>query len=155
MKQLSNYLITITLLIVVFSTIFIGCNNTGTPNNSQIQYLDVYNNIIKGNCGIQDCHDSSFEPNFLTAQSTYYTTVMHPSIKNAKEGGFEIRVVPNDTASSLLYERLTNCCFVDTHDQMPLLLDELEPQQLDSISDWIMAGAPDIYGNFPYKNKEK
>ena len=113
-------------------------------------YLDIYNNIIQPNCAVPACHDGSFEPNFSSAQSTYYTTVMHPVLKNSWDSNFEYRIAPNDTAKSLLLERITNCCFLDVNDRMPVLMEPLTSEQIDSIALWIMIGAPNWNGEFTY-----
>lgn len=113
-------------------------------------FLDLYSNVFAGNCALPACHDGSFEPNFTSAQSMYYTTVLHPVIKSSMDSAFAYRVVPYDTAASVLMERITNCCFVNENDRMPVLMDPLSDDQIDSISVWILAGAPDWRGEFPY-----
>lgn len=116
-------------------------------------FVDLHQNVILGNCALPACHDGSFEPNFTTIQSSYYTLVFHPVKKNSPLGIFEYRVVPGDTARSVLYQRITDCCFVDDGDKMPLLGLELSQGQIDSIGLWISEGAPDWNGGFPWKQR--
>jgi hypothetical protein len=114
-------------------------------------YTAIYNNIFETNCFVAACHDGNFEPNFTTPQSAYYTTVMHDILKNSWDEEFKYRIVPYDTAKSLLLERITNCCFLDENDRMPVLMTPLSKGQIDSIEYWIMVGAPNWNGEFSYE----
>lgn len=114
-------------------------------------FLQVYHQIIEVSCMLGGCHDGSFEPNYLSPQDFYFTTVYHPVIKNSEDGRFMYRVVPYDTANSVLYERITNCCFIDQNDLMPILMEPLTPEEINLISRWIMEGAPNWNGEFPWK----
>lgn len=141
----SNIVIFLGLILLVFTA------HKGKSTKQESVYLDVYMNIFEPSCALSACHDGSFEPNFSTAQSAYYTLVLHDLIKNSPEGSFNHRVVPGDTTNSLLYERITNCCFVDDLDKMPLLNESLSKEEVAKIGEWIMLGAPDWKGDFPYK----
>lgn len=134
-----------------------GDNNTvvnstdNEPEGSIDSFMPIYFNIISTHCDVPACHDGNFEPNFSTLQSAYYTTVYHSVIKNTFDGEFDFRIQPYDTSRSLLIERLTNCCFSDVNDEMPLLGQKLQQTQVDSIATWILSGAPDWRGKFPWK----
>jgi hypothetical protein len=97
------------------------------------------------------CHDGSFEPDFRTVESAYNTLVYHTIIKNNLAEDFTYRVVPGDTALSVLHERLTNCCFVNTNDRMPQdnIGNALPEADLDAVTAWILEGAKDITGAIP------
>lgn len=129
-------------------------NKKPIPLSKETVYLNIYMNIFEPSCALSACHDGSFEPNFSTAQSAYYTLVNHGIVKNATSGDFNYRVVPGDTAQSLLYERITNCCFVDDLDKMPLLNMELKEADIEKIAQWILMGAPDWKGEFPYMSEK-
>ena len=122
-----------------------GMRQEMQENYSAIEGL--HQDIFSVSCAIPACHDGSFEPDFRTVQSSYWTLVYHPITKNNKAGDFKYRVIPFDTAQSVLYERITNCCFVNENDRMPFTVGIPLPQKhIDAISDWIMEGAPDPIG---------
>jgi hypothetical protein len=120
-------------------------------------FVCLQKNIFQLRCANPGCHDGNFEPDFRTLQSTYNTLVYHPIIKNNATNDFQFRVIPYDTAGSVLYERLTNCCFVNTNDRMPQdnIGVPLSPEDINNIATWIMNGAPDNFGKInSYPNKE-
>jgi hypothetical protein len=84
-------------------------------------------------------------------QSAYNTLVYHTIIKNNLAEDFTYRVVPGDTGLSVLHERLTNCCFVNTNDRMPQdnIGNALPETDLDAVAAWILEGAKDITGAIP------
>lgn len=108
----------------------------------------IQKNIFETRCAAPGCHDGNFEPDFRTIESSYATLVYHPIVKNNQDSSFRYRVVPNDTANSVLHERITNCCFVGVNDRMPQdnIGVPLEQNYIDAIAAWIMAGAPDMMG---------
>jgi len=155
MKHLSKYII-IATIIGLFAVP--ACNSVKSASKVQLDpvaggelFMGIYTNIFETNCFIPACHDGDFEPNFTTPQSTYYTIVMHDVIKNSYKNEFQYRIAPYDTAGSLLYERITNCCFIDKNDRMPVLMQPLTQGQIDSIAYWIMVGAPNWDGEFTYE----
>lgn len=105
-------------------------------------------NIFETRCAAPGCHDGNFEPDFRTVESSFATLVYHPIVKNNLDSTFTYRVVPYDTANSVLHERITNCCFVGINDRMPQdnIGVPLEQNYIDAISAWILAGAPDMMG---------
>lgn len=162
------------LLLVLFAG-FGACNkNNELPPNpyEDVDYLTpptpvdtlqtntivwLHKNILETRCAAPGCHDGNFEPDFRTIESSFATLVYHPIVKNNQDSTFTYRVVPYDTASSVLYERITNCCFAGTNDRMPQdnIGVPLEQQYVDAISAWIMAGAPDMMGEVrPMPNKK-
>lgn len=123
------------------------------PNNNQakVGFVDIYNDIFFPSCALSNCHDGSFEPNFTTLQSAYYTIVKQYAIKNTESVKYGFRVDPYNSDNSLLVKRLTNCCMNNLNDRMPLLMPPLSQGKIDSIKIWIDSGAPDAFGNFPYQ----
>lgn len=109
-------------------------------------FLGLHKYIFSTTCAVPGCHDGSFEPDFRTVHSAYNTLVYAPVIKNDAEGSFTFRVVPGDTSLSWLYERII------TDDpvlgRMPLY-DTLYPEEREKIAEWILDGAPDVFGNSP------
>ena len=93
-----------------------------TPNPdtlNSITLAGLHRNLFVTKCAVPGCHDGNFEPDFRTVQSSYSTLVYAPIIKNNDANEFTYRVIPYDTANSVLYERITNCCFVNADDRMP------------------------------------
>lgn len=127
------------------------------------KFLEIYSTILNKSCALGGCHDGSFEPNFTSIMSSYNTLVFHPVVKNNREEQFKYRVKPFDPANSILFERITNCCFVDEDDRMPFYdKDGLTTKEIALIKGWIQEGAPDIYGrqvnkvvSTPYPTKIK
>ena len=118
---------------------------------SNTSFVKLHRDILEPSCNIMGCHDGSFEPDFRTVTSSYNTLVYYPVIKNNLDQEFEYRVVPGDTAFSVLHERLTNCCFVNQNDRMPQdnIGNSLANEDLDKIANWIIYGAKDITGSIP------
>ena len=128
-----------------------GNTNLVIDTVSSTSFVKLHRDIIGPSCNVMGCHDGSFEPDFRTVQSTYNTLVYHTVIKNNFAEDFTYRVVPGDTALSVLHERLTNCCFVNTNDRMPQdnIGNALPEADLNTITDWILDGAKDITGAIP------
>ncbi len=107
--------------------------------------LGLHKFIFSQSCAVPGCHDGSFEPDYRTVQSSYSSLVFHPVIKNTQDGRFKVRVKPFSVAESWLHHRVT------TQDQvlgrMPLYDNPLTAGQVKAIEDWILAGAPDMFGH--------
>jgi len=118
---------------------------------SATSFVKLHRDVLGPSCNVMGCHDGSFEPDFRTVQSSYNTLVYHPILKNNLAETFTYRVVPGDTANSVLHERLTNCCFVNTNDRMPQdnIGNSLPQEELDNVANWILDGAKDITGAIP------
>jgi hypothetical protein len=83
--------------------------------------------------------------------------VYQPIIKNNAAEDFTFRVIPFDTTNSVLYERITNCCFVNQDDRMPQdnIGTGLDEELIDRIGGWIMDGAKDFTSSVvSYPNTE-
>jgi hypothetical protein len=120
---------------------------------SSTSFVKLHRDVLGPSCNVMGCHDGSFEPDFRTVQSAYNTLVYHTIIKNNLAEDFTYRVVPGDTGLSVLHERLTNCCFVNTNDRMPQdnIGNALPEADLDAVAAWILEGAKDITGAIPNK----
>jgi len=118
---------------------------------SATSFVKLHRDVLRPSCNVMGCHDGSFEPDFRTVQSSYNTLVYHPILKNNLDETFTYRVVPGDTANSVLHERLTNCCFVNTNDRMPQdnIGNSLAQEDLDKVANWILDDAKDITGVIP------
>ena len=118
---------------------------------SPTSFVKLHRDVLGPSCNVMGCHDGSFEPDFRTVQSAYNTLVYHTIIKNNLAEDFTYRVVPGDTALSVLHERLTNCCFVNTNDRMPQdnIGNTLPENNLNTVTAWILDGAKDITGVTP------
>jgi len=153
---------------IILSILLVNCTEDDLPINpydgidygdtilvidtvSPYSFVKVHRDILSPSCNVMGCHDGSFEPDFRTVESSYNTLVYHPIIKNNLEEDFTYRVVSNDTSNSVLHERLTNCCFVNTNDRMPQdnIGNSLNQEDLDLITNWILTGAKDITGAIP------
>ena len=118
---------------------------------SSTSFVKLHRDVLGPSCNVMGCHDGSFEPDFRTVQSSYNTLVYHTILKNNLDETFTYRVVPGDTANSVLHERLTNCCFVNTNDRMPQdnIGNSLPQEDLDKVANWILDDAKDITGSIP------
>lgn len=111
----------------------------------------VHTKLLLSKCALPGCHVGNFEPDFRTPQSSYSTLVYAPIVKNNAAGDFKFRVIPFDTMHSVLYERITNCCFVNINDRMPQdnIGTALPDSSINLVAQWIMHGARDMFGNIP------
>jgi len=117
----------------------------------------VHKKVFSVSCALPGCHDGHFEPDFRTPQSSFSTLAYASIIKNNTAGSFKYRVIPFDTTHSVLYERITNCCYVTQNDRMPQdnIGVPLPDSSINLIASWIMHGARDMFGNVPrLPNKE-
>ena len=107
----------------------------------------IHRDIVFPKCAKPGCHDGHFEPDFRTVESTYSTLVYAVIKKNNGAKSFRYRVVPDSSAKSVFYERLNNCCFVNTNDRMPQdnIGQALPDDDLLRIKTWIDEGAKDIF----------
>ena len=127
------------------------------PNPDPNSLVGIHATILQPKCAVPGCHDGNFEPDFRTPQSTYSTLVYHPVKKNDSAESFTFRVVPYKPLESVLYERITNCCFVNQNDRMPQdnIGVPLPGGDVQAIKNWISSGAKDMFGNVPtYPNFE-
>lgn len=127
-------------------------DTTHTPVDlGRCSLADIHHRILGPRCALPGCHVGNFEPDFRTPMSSYATLVYHPIIKNNAANSFKYRVIPYDTTRSLLFERITNCCFVNVNDRMPQdnIGQPLPAQDIADIATWIINGARDLFGNLP------
>lgn len=117
---------------------------TPAPNS----LVGIHTNILHPKCAVPGCHDGVFEPDFRTPQSSFATLVFHPIVKNNIAETFSTRVIPYNATQSVLYERITNCCFVNQDDRMPQdnIGTALPDTDIDAIKNWIDGGAKDMFG---------
>ena len=123
-----------------------------TPNPDTLNAITLaglHRNLFVTKCAVPGCHDGNFEPDFRTVQSTFSTLVYAPIIKNNDDNEFTYRVVPFDTAKSVLHERITNCCFVNVDDRMPQdnIGTGLPQEDIDKVAQWILNGARNSSGD--------
>lgn len=109
----------------------------------------VHKKVLATECALPGCHVGNFEPDFRTPQSSFATMVYAPISKNNAANSFRFRVIPFDTAGSVLHERITNCCFVNNNDRMPQddIGVPLPDSSISLITKWILHGAKDMFGN--------
>ncbi len=166
MIRLSKYQCSVLAILVGALLAFYSCNlKTEIPPNpyddidyptppSLIDTLDpnsivaIHRDILHPRCAVPGCHDGNFEPDFRTVQSASSTLVYARIKKNNADSTFTFRVIPYDTAQSVLHERLSNCCFVNTNDRMPQdnIGVPLETEYITRIENWILNGAQNMFG---------
>jgi len=143
-------------LLIPFANVDYGSVPVITPPDPN-SLVGIHTNILKPKCAVPGCHDGNFEPDYRTPQSSYSTLVYHPVKKNDSAQSFVFRVVPYKPLESVLYERITNCCFVNQDDRMPQdnIGVPLPASDILAIKNWISDGAKDMFGNVPsYPNFE-
>ncbi|MDZ4821965.1 MAG: hypothetical protein SH856_00725 [Flavobacteriales bacterium] len=110
----------------------------------------LHEKIFRPTCANSGCHDGTFEPEFRSISSSYNSLVNHPVIANTPGLDFEYRVTPFNASTSFIHERLTTEV-ENTSGQMPLESnddwDQNSAMYIQKITDWINAGAKDLYGN--------
>jgi len=120
-----------------------------TDSVSPASLVGIHRNILSLKCAVPGCHDGNFEPDFRTIQSSYQTMVYVPISKNNLAETFQFRVVPFEKEQSVLFERITNCCFVNENDRMPQdnIGTALPDEDIANVGAWISNGARDLNGN--------
>ncbi|MFM2047517.1 MAG: hypothetical protein RI955_63 [Bacteroidota bacterium] len=127
-----------------YSAIKYPTNITAVTIDSN-SFVGIHKYIFAAKCAMPGCHDGAFEPDFRTVQSAYNTLVLQPVKKNNTAQNFVYRVKPYDATLSWLHERiLTNDSVLG---RMPLYDNMLAASQIQKITNWINAGAPDVFGN--------
>ena len=133
-------------------------------NESEISALHY--NVFMPYCANSGCHDGNFEPDFRTVESSYSTLVYQPVVKNNDNQTYEYRVVPGNSAQSILYARLLSyengvSVFDNNSQVMPMDADivydpnknhpwhERKSEMIAEIKQWIDDGAKDMFGNEP------
>ena len=129
-------------------------SNAITADSLTITYL--HQKVLSTRCALNGCHEGHFEPDFRTPMSAFASLVFAPITKNDTARRYKFRVIPNDTTRSVLYQRITNCCFVNTNDRMPQdnIGVPLPDSSIHMVARWIMNGARDMYGNIPTRPDE-
>lgn len=129
-----------------------GGSTTPTPPDPN-SIVGIHANILQTRCAKSGCHDGNFEPDFRTVESSYATLAYHRIKKNSLDSAYTFRVVPYDTAKSVLIARLTRCNFASTSgcDRMPqdIIGVPLQQNLINNIVNWIQGGAKDMFGNVP------
>lgn len=133
-------------------------DNDNPSDTAQAVYLEptsiegLHQNIFKPTCANSACHDGTFEPDFRTIESTYYSLVYHDIIKQNPSNILDYRVLPGNANESMVIERLT----VDLGGNsgiMPLVVDpnsdwnDRKASYIQNVRDWINDGAKDVFGN--------
>ena len=128
--------------------------NTIAADSLTITYL--HQKVLSTRCALNGCHDGHFEPDYRTPMSAFASLVYAPIIKNNTANQYKFRVIPYDTTNSVLYQRITNCCFVNTNDRMPQdnIGVPLPDSSIHMVARWIMNGARDISGHVPTRPDE-
>lgn len=132
-------------------------NATTGPNTLQnipdTNFAWLHERIFRPTCANSGCHDGTFEPEFRTIAGAYNSLVNHPVIANNPSNSFTYRVVPGNAQMSWLHERMTTDV-ENTSGMMPLYPADTTPDwianksfYIQKITDWINAGAKDMYGN--------
>ena len=136
-----------------FDKIDYGTDVTANDTLNPTSITGLHRNVFLPKCAVPGCHDGHFEPDFRSVQSSYSTLVYAPIVKNNDAGEFTYRVVPGDTALSVLHERVTNCCFVNADDRMPQdnIGTGLPQTDINNISSWILNGAQAANGSNPVR----
>lgn len=129
-------------------------NEDSTTNTIQLDPRSIeglHAKIFAPTCANSGCHDGTFEPDFRTVKSTYYTLVYHDIIKQNPSNILTYRVEPGNANQSAIIERLT----VDIGGNsgiMPLVVEpgsdwnDSSQIYIQYIKDWINDGAKDIFG---------
>lgn len=148
------------IIILAALSWFASCKKEDVPPNpyDNIDYTDstpqaepdpnsiagLHKNIFFPRCANPGCHDGTFEPDFRTIESSYYTLVYQPVNKVTLDSAkiFSYRAIPGNTADSWLVERLVT----STTEYMPSNSVRLSQTDIDHVKSWINAGCPDQNG---------
>lgn len=137
-------------------------DTTALQDLDPTSFAGLHKNIFKPTCANSGCHDGTFEPDFRTIESSYNTLVYHSVIKNTATNSYQYRVKPGSINESIMWLRLTEDidgisgimpldAFYDPESQW----NANKSEHLANITDWIMNGALDIFGNPPSLNNQQ
>ncbi len=137
-------------------------DSTLIDNIDPASFVGLHQNIFKPTCANSGCHDGTFEPDFRTIESAYNTLVLHPIVKNDPTGAYTFRVKPGSLSESILWLRLNEDidgisgimpldAFYDPESEWNIN----KAEHLSNISDWIMNGARDMFGNAAGSNDQQ
>lgn len=122
-------------------------DSTGAYQPDPNSILGIYENILQVKCANPGCHDGHFEPDFRSVQTAWTSLAYHRVVKNTLDSTYEFRVIPYDTANSMLWYRLNRG---DAQlQQMPATGQYLTASERLNIQNWILGGAKDMFGNAP------
>lgn len=136
--------------------VFVGCGSSSSGSSSQgrgtstgpATFSQVYSTTLGGVCASAGCHEGVNAPGGLdmsTADSAYANLVGAAAAGPACGTSTLTRVVPGDSARSLLYLKVkgTPPC----GSRMPFGLPALSSAAIDQIKNWIDAGAKNDTGS--------
>jgi hypothetical protein len=134
-----------------YDSVDYGENKKPVDTLNPASFVNIHKKILATKCAMPGCHDGHFEPDLRSVQSSYYTMVYQPVTKQLQPWKF--RVTPGDTALSWLWQRINHEMIVSGTDtsqgRMPLYSSKLTAAELKNISDWILNGAKDMFGETP------
>ena len=137
-------------------------DTTSIQDIDPASFVGLHQNIFKPTCANSGCHDGTFEPDFRTIESAYNTLVLHPIIKNNPSASYEYRVKPGSLSESIVWLRLNEDidgisgimpldAFYDSEAEWNIN----KAEHLSNLSNWIMNGALDMFGNQPGANNQQ
>ena len=129
-------------------------NKLDTNHYDPYSIFSIHKDILKPSCANSGCHDGNFEPDFRTVESSYFGLINVKPIKTDFSNSFPARVLPGNSAKSMLLQRMT----VDLNGNSGIMPLALEPKStynqhkvsyIQRITIWSDNGAADLSGNFP------
>jgi hypothetical protein len=125
-------------------------SHTPTPTEPDPNSIvGLHKNIFFPRCANPGCHDGTFEPDFRTVESSYFTLLYQPVNKFTLDSAkiYTTRVIPHNVDDSWLVERL----ITSTTEYMPSNSIRLTTAEIDHVKNWINNGCPDANGNVAIK----
>ncbi len=161
----------ITHAFILIFVVVLSCSKESLPNNPYNQngedttnidttsydpysIFAIHKDVFKPSCANSGCHDGNFEPDFRTVESSYFGLINVKPIKTDFTNNYPARVVPGNSAKSMLLQRMT----IDLNGNSGVMPLALEPKStynqhkvsyIQRIAKWIDNGAPDFAGNLP------
>jgi hypothetical protein len=139
-------------VILVCAAFILGCKKTPevvpTPTVTDSFEL-LQQKILTPSCGYSGCHKSTADNAFnqhklVLVGSDVHTRLINGTVANAQAIAAGLKqIVPNDTASSFLYQKLIYAQSRHKYGNlMPLGADALSAKQIEFVRQWILKGAP-------------
>jgi hypothetical protein len=124
-----------------------GYNSGSTPGSTALAVTDgdtdtfthVYGDILAMQCGPCHTEQDAGGLNMSSRETAYENLVDQASTSGPCSARERTRVVPGDAASSLLWNKVSGVDLCGA--RMPLGRPPLPQEDIDSIQDWINAGA--------------
>lgn len=131
---------------LIFCSLLLALGLTACGGSGEVTYSGDVWPLIESRCSV--CHDAAGQEYYdskvlFTDAAATYDVLINGNVSADTVGGFTKYVVPGDSASSSLYDKVANDPPSSGGDVMPGSGVTLSDSDIEIIGTWIDGGAPD------------